>query len=157
MKEKEYFDVDVSELTFKSFSELKPELVRGGIGILILPSSSSHDAFYSGTLELLDHMKENSSGDVIDIFASDEDYKELAQHSADYWIGTFLIGGVFVPLFVNLLSSYIFEKLKAGADDKISVNVIVERKDGKSSSVNFRGDAKDFQKVIDSVRALADD
>lgn len=157
MKEKEYFEISASELTFESLSKLKPEIVRSGVGILILPSSPSHEAFYSGTLSLLDYMKGNSSSDVIDIFASDEEYKELAQHSADLWIGSFLVGSVFVPLFVNILSSYIFDELKAEEGDKISVDVIVKRKGGKSSSVSYRGDVKNFQKVIESIRNLADD
>lgn len=157
MKEKQYFEIEQSELTFGLLSEQKPEIVQGGVGILILPSSPQHEAFYSGTIELFEYMRENSSDGTVEIFSTDEEYKELAQHSADFWIGTFFVGSIFVPLLVNLLSSYIFEKLKAKDGDTLSVNVIVEKSKGKSVSINFRGDAKDFPAVIESIRKLSDE
>ncbi|HEX5277884.1 MAG TPA: hypothetical protein VFW42_09470 [Fluviicoccus sp.] len=157
IKEKEWFEINPSELTLSSMSGARPDLGLPETGILMLPSSPEHGAFFSGTLEIRDYFREKNPEMPIHIFANDDEYKELALHSADFWIGTFLVGSVIVPIFVNIISSYLYDELKAKDGDHVSIDVIVERKDGKSSSVSYRGDVKDFGKVIESVKKLADE
>lgn len=86
-----------------------------GKAVLILPSHQTDDVFYAGSLDILDYLKENKL--KVDLYSTDEKYKELSLHGADLWLGTFIIQSVVIPIFCGVISSYIYDKLKAKPDD----------------------------------------
>ena len=154
---KERFLVEDSDISLASLIGKKPELELRDVEILILPSSEEKNAFYSGTLEILDYLHENSDSTKVEIFSTDDEYRELGLHSADFWIGTFWVSSVVVPLLVNLISNYIYDKLKAKDDDHVSLKVIVEGKKGKSKAISFDGNVENLNKALDAVSELSDD
>lgn len=150
---KERFEVSSSDTTFEELMKNAPEELLNNINdvsVLILPSHETDDSFYSGSLDTLDYL--NGNGLKTDIYANDEEYKELGLHGADIWLGTFFVKNFFIPIFCGVISSYIYEKLKAKKDDKISLKFIVEKKDGTTSMVAFDGKIEAVGKVLDTVK-----
>jgi hypothetical protein len=126
-----------------------------GKSVLILPSHGTDDAFYAGSLDILDYLNENQLN--ADLFSTDEEYKELSLHGADLWLGTFIFQSVVVPIFCGVISSYIYDKLKAKPDDKISLKFIVEKKDKSSATVSYDGRVENVDKALNAVRQFTDD
>ncbi|MFC3203241.1 hypothetical protein ACFOEW_15625 [Alteromonas oceani] len=154
----ERFDVSSSGITFEQLVTDAPEELSNSInktGVLILPSHETEDSFYTGSLDTLDYLNDN--GLKTDIYANDEDYKELGLHAADIWLGTFFVKNIVIPVFCGVIASYIYEKLKAKKDDKISVKFIVEKKDGKSSTVSFDGKVEEMEKALNAVKEFSND
>ena len=157
MNIEERFLVEDSDISLASLADEKPELALRDVDILILPSRKDENAFYSGTLEILDYLRENSDPTTVELFSTDGEYRELLLHSADHWIGVFWVSYVVVPLFINLISAYIYDKLKARDDDYVSLKVIVSGKKGKSKAISFDGHIKNLKKALDAVSELSDD
>lgn len=158
MEIKENFQIKEEALTFEELVSNAPEEISDELknkSIIILPSHETKDAFYSGSLDTLDYLNENKINS--DIYTTDEDYKELSLHGADIWLGTFFIKNVVIPIFCGVIASFIYDKLKAKNDDKISLKFIVEKKDGKTTSVSFDGKVKKLNKALDAVKAFSDE
>lgn len=154
----ERFDVSSSGITFEQLAKDAPEELVNSInetGVFILPSHETEDSFYTGSLDTLDYLNDN--GLKADIYTNDEDYNELGLHAADIWLGTFFVKNIVIPVFCGVIASYIYEKLKAKKDDKISVKFIVEKKDGKSSTVSFDGKVEEMEKALNAVKEFGND
>ena len=154
----ERFEVSSSGITFEQLAKDAPEELANSInetGVFILPSHETKDSFYTGSLDTLDYLNDN--GLKADIYTNDEDYKELGLHAADIWLGTFFVKNIVIPVFCGVIASYIYEKLKAKKDDKISVKFIVEKKDGKSSAVSFDGKVEEMEKALNAVKEFSND
>lgn len=143
----------VEELIQRSPKEISSSLQQAGV--IILPSHGTDDAYYGGTIETLDFLNDH---DVpTEIYSTDDDYRELSLHGADLWLGTLLVKYVFIPVFCGVISSYIYEKLKAKKDDNISLKFIVENKNGKTTSVSFDGKVEKLSAAIEEVRKISDE
>lgn len=155
---KEIFRVEESSLTFDKLVNEAASGISSYLkdkSVVILPSHGHDDVFYAGTLDTLDFL--NKNGINTDVYASDEEYKELSLHGDDFWLGTFIIQYIVVPIFCNVISSYIYDKLKAKDDDNIALKFMVENREGKTTSVEFNGKVENLNKVIDAVKSLSDE
>lgn len=97
---KERFDVSSSDIVFEQLAKDVPEKISSDInelGVLIRPSHGTNDSFYAGSLDTLDYL--NGNGVKTEIYANDDDYKELGLHAADIWLGTFFIKKFVIPVF----------------------------------------------------------
>lgn len=158
MKRKEVFEISHATETFQSIlgENTNLEHLSNDSNVLILYSNEKHKAFYSGTLDILDFINETEELNA-EVCSSDEDYIEIALHSADFWIGTFIIQSIVVPVFVGVITSYIYDKLKANNNDNVSIKIIVENEKGKSKAVSFEGKVEDFQKAVKAINKLKND
>lgn len=155
---KERFEVSSSDVTFEQLAKVAPKELSTNInkiGVLILPSHETDDSFYTGSLDTLDYL--NEKGLKTDIYANDEDYKELGLHAADIWLGTFFVKNIVIPIFCGVIASYIYDKLKAKNDDKIFLKFIVEKKDGKTSIVSFDGKVEEVGKALNAVKEFSNE
>lgn len=149
----EKFNVTASDISFEQLAQNAPKELSATIdeiGVLILPSHGTTDSFYAGSLNALDFLKEN--GVRTDIYANDEDYKELGLHGAEIWLGTFFVKNYVIPVFLGVISTYIYDKIKAKKEDKISLKFIVEKKDGRTSTVSFDGKVEELDKALKAVK-----
>lgn len=154
----ERFEVAEDGPNFQKLIEQAPPALASviqGKSVLLLPSHGYQDAFYAGSLDTLDYLNEN--GLDADLYSTDEEYKELSLHGADLWLGTFIFQSIIIPVFCGVISSYIYDKLKAKPDDKISLKFIIEKKDKSSATVSFDGKVKDVEKALNAVKKYADD
>ncbi|MFC1580871.1 hypothetical protein ACFL4N_08165 [Thermodesulfobacteriota bacterium] len=155
---KENFQVEDEALTFKELVSAAPEEIADALkdkDVVILPSHGTKDVFYSGSLDTLDYLNENKIN--TDIYTTDEEYKELALHGDDIWLGTFFIKNFVIPIFCSVIASFIYQKLKSKSGDKISLKFIVEKKNGKTASVSFDGKVEDLNKALDAVKEFSDE
>jgi len=154
---KEKFSIQEETVTFQTLIENSPDLAEElkDKNVVILPSHDTKDAFYAGSLDTLDYL--NNSELNADISSTDENYKELGLHSADIWLGTFIVKNFVIPIFCSVIAAYIYENLKAKPDDKISLRFIIEKKDGNTASVNFDGKVENLNKALDAVKEFGDE
>lgn len=158
MDKQEVFSIKESSLTFERLIEnASPEITTTlkNKNVVILPSHGHDDVFYAGTLDTLDYLNENRIN--TDVYASDEQYKELGLHGAEIWLGTFILQSIVIPIFCSVISSYIYDKLKAKNDDNIALKFIVQNKDGKSTAIEFNGKVENLDKVIEAVKNLSNE
>jgi hypothetical protein len=154
----ERFEVTEEGPTFQKLIDQALPALAGeiqGKNVLLLPSHGSEDAFYAGSLDTLDYLNEN--GLDADLYSTDEEYKELSLHGADLWLGTLILQSIVIPVFCGVISSYIYDKLKAKPDDKISLKFIIDKKDKSSATVSFDGKVEDVEKALNAVKKFADD
>jgi len=150
MSNNEYYEITLTEVNMGVFREKLPDIITDETKVILLPSTLG--VFYAGTLDVLDFFQ--SHGISTEVCSSDSDYKEIAQYSRSHWIGTFLISSVTIPIFVNLLSSYIYDKAKAKEEDTVVFDVIVEHADFSSTTVRYRGKVEKLPEVLKSVKEL---
>ena len=152
------FRIEDSTVTFKKLIDSAPkEIVKElkNKGVIILPSHGHDDAYYAGTLDTLDYLNENEIN--ADVYATDDDYKELGLHCADIWLGTFFVKNYVIPVFCSVVGAYIYDKLKANNNDKISLKFMVEKKDGSTAAVQFDGKVEELDKALDAVKSFSNE
>jgi hypothetical protein len=155
---KEIFSIEESDLSFKKLVDDAPLEIASTLkdkSVVILPSHGHDDAYYAGTLDTLDFLNEN--GINTDVYASDDEYKELGLHGAEIWLGTFIIQSIVVPIFCGVVSAYIYDKLKAKNDDYIALRFMVENKKGKTTAVEFKGKVENLDKALDAIKSFSDE
>lgn len=157
MKREEIFEIEDTDVNRNILDKAKPSLNILSSNVIILPSERESSPFYTGTIETFDYLRAEMPDDNVEIYAADEDYKELSLHSADIWLGNFWVVSIAAPIFTTVISSYIYDKLKAKDGDHITMKVIVEGKNGKSKSVRYSGDVKNLKKVIKAINDLIHD
>lgn len=152
---KECFEIKEEFLTRAELLRNAPQPLAKIIkdkNLIILPSHETKDAFYAGSLDTLDYF--NTHNLDAEIYSTDDDYKELSLHGAEFWLGTFFASSIILPLLTNIMSSYIYDKLKAKKDDGISLKVIIERKNGSTVSVAYDGKVEKLDKVFSAIKEL---
>ena len=148
------------EYWIKETSIVDPELKKAILssGILLIPTPNFREnvgmAFPQGTVELYKYIEEKvSSISTVELCINDEDYQEIALYSRQLRLGTFIVTLLIAPVLVNVLSSYISEKLKGNNEDKISVSIQIE--DGcKNYKLTYDGNVNDFIKIKKDVEQV---
>jgi len=132
--------------------------------ILIVPVEGIRDIEYPlfpvKTEEVFSYFRKNlDEKTTIDICIEEKDYKELALHYDLINIATFIVSSVALPIFINILSSYIDEKIKNVNDNDraIRVKFIVQKKSGDSIKVSYEGKPEYFRDIIESIKEIKEE
>ncbi|MBD8625950.1 hypothetical protein IFT64_03265 [Oxalobacteraceae sp. CFBP 8753] len=128
--------------------------------LLIVPLKDFREgipfAFHQDTASLARFLAKKMAGQAkVEVLADDEEYLELALHGASFRFCTIFVSVALAPLLINLLSSYIYDELKAKPSDTIEMSVVIEDHQCRSMHIGFKGDAKDFNSVVDKVSELS--
>ncbi len=127
--------------------------------ILLIPTENSnryeHPIFPELTLEFLDYVKENTPDDIItDIAISDDDFNRLELHSTAVTVATVIVTSVILPIAIEVISAYLYDKLKQlhRKDNELSaeVNIIVQN-GKKSKRISYKGPVKGIKDTLDST------
>lgn len=123
--------------------------------VIIVPEFNDEKkvfVFPTGTAEIF-HLLKLSKPDLNTIILEDKKYIELALHSNTFRIPKMIVGYAILPLIINFLSSYIYDKYKESSQEpKMELNLIVKRSDGSSIELRYSGPASDASKsIIESV------
>ncbi len=140
------------------------EDVKNGLSrakVLVVPHEGFRGkdirSFPVGTESFLEYLGENLPGDVpVEIAINDEDYNELALHSALLIIGSAVVGSFLAPILVNVVSEYVNRRL-SGEKQKKETTVRWELTvvDGtRAAKLSYEGPAIEFQPEIQ--KALSD-
>jgi hypothetical protein len=127
------------------------------VDVMIVPEEDFRDyeipLFPSNMMELYDLLKEHLN---VEAAINDEDYSEVSLNSRVHRYGKFVVLSAVVPIFIGLLTNYIYDKLKhEDPKDEINLEIVVQDKSGKAQSVKYQGTAQNFNKVADKVKELA--
>ena len=124
---------------------------------LILPYENfreGYDILYpENTKELLRYFESN--GFKIDVPCSENDYKEIELHDSLIDLGIFLLNSAFLPIFLNLISSFLYDKFKKKGKDpsEAEAKIVINIEENKSKSIRFeyKGTAKG---LVDSLKQI---
>jgi len=109
-------------------TEIKTELLKASI--LIVPFENLRETenpllFPIGTENILNYFKQNlPDGQIIDICIPDELYQEFAFYSDYKRLGNFVIKSVVVPVFVGLLTAYIYDQYIKEDENKPNIVIL---------------------------------
>ena len=147
LKAKPYFPTTLQEDISKANVLLIPlENFRNGIDAL----------FPENTDDFLQFLKCNESlGFIPDIVISDEQYKKIEMHCDWLFLGIVLVEYVALPIFINILSNYLYDKIKNNKikrDSIVEVEINVEEtKTKKTKRIRYKGAADDAKKSLDDI------
>lgn len=114
-------------------------------------------AFHQDTPALFRYLASELGDLKVEICSSEEEYVEVSLHSKSFRLSGMVVTYVVAPLLINLLSSYIYDHLKAQPKDSVEVGLIVEDHECKAFKFEFKGEAKDFHLLADQVGQMARD
>jgi len=149
-----------TEITFKELlkenyipKEYENEIKNSNF--LLIPNKGFRDKdivyFPEGTRDFFQYIKEKEDYRMnIEICISDEEFNELELHSDIIRIATIIVKDFILPVAINLISSYLIDKLKK--ENKVSEKVkleckIIVEKDKKSLEINYEGTVENFEKI----------
>ena len=120
---------------------------------MVLPTKYDDNHFYFAQ-ESINFIKfcRNSSDKRIDIL-SDGDIQVRSLHSFDIWLPVIWVAtSVLLPLAINLVSNYIYDKLKGREEEasQVDVTFIVKREE-EEKCLHYKGDAKTFKDKFDKI------
>lgn len=160
-------EIKDSELTFEKVFESPyapndPEIRNANL--LLIPYQNFRAGidycFTEYAEEFLNYI--NQSGEEAikaDIAITDDKYLVLEMHSVLLDIGTIILVSGVVPIALNLLSNYIYDKIKKIHEKKENVNVrvdiISQSENGVSKTIHYDGPASEFELVKDAVKDIA--
>lgn len=155
---KEIFEISSSNLSFESIEEEYGKISQPiqGKKIIAIPLEgykSEGKVFHTGISEIYDFFREEDEN-LFEVYSDDDELREVSLHSDEFWLGSFLISSLVIPTFVNLMTSYIYDKLKAKKDDSISVSVTIDSGNGASKKVKYRGGLKNFEKAVKEINNI---
>ena len=120
--------------------------------ILFLPVReyrNINNIFYTTAGDFFKYIKKQNDISV-EICINDRDYKPISLNSREFILGTILIKDIVLPILVGIATNYFIENQKADNDDKVSISIIVEKKDG-NYRLDYDGDINGFIKLKDKI------
>jgi hypothetical protein len=137
-------------------SDVTKELLRQA-DVLMVPDEDFRDyplpVFQRNTLEILDYLNANLR---VEAAINEEDFREVALNNRIHRIGKYIVNTVVFPVFVGLITCYIYDKLKhEDPKDEVELEIVVD--DGThSKSVKFRGTVDDLKRLKQDIIDLRD-
>ncbi len=148
-----------------------PENLKASVmaaDVLIVPSMMSAQpmAFMTGTMDLYAIIKAQM-GDKMEICIADEDYEEIELNSRTLRLGRFLVKQIALPLFLSVLGTYIYDRLKEPEPVEVTIElpdyqqpatvsftIAVEDTLGNKKEFQYEGPAADYKQVATEIERL---
>ena len=148
-----------------------PEDLRTNVmaaDVLIVPSmiQDRPKAFMVGTMDLYAILKEKL-GDKMEICIADEDYEEIELNSRTLRLGSFVVMSIALPLFLNIVGNYIYDRLtepepvvkvvdapEYQQPATVCFTISVEDAMGKKKEFQYEGPVADYKQVAAEIEKL---
>lgn len=162
-------EINNTDVTFETIYEKEycPKQYLDDIksaNLLIIPIEGYRDepsvVFPETTKDFYDFIKKNEAdGLKSDIVIADSEFKNLELHSMLINLAPVIVNSIFLPLAINLISSFLYDMIKKfrrkKEESSAKVSVIVEEtKTKKSKKITYEGPISEFK---DSVEPLVKD
>ena len=146
--------------------ELKANVMAADV--LIVPSMmpAQPKAFMTGTMDMYAVLRAQM-GDKVEICIADEDYEEIELNSKTLRLGSFVVASVVLPLFLDLVGNYIYDRLtepdsvvkevdvpEFQQPATVSFTIEVEDSVGKKKEFQYEGPAADYKEVAAEIERL---
>lgn len=139
-------DISISEDTKAKIDE---------IDILVLPHKYAEKEYYFAqeSIRFIKYCRSIDSQHSIDILADGDNIETRALHSFDLFMPIiFVASSVLFPITINLISSYIYDRIKGREKEDVSVKVSFVVRNGKSTKeLHYDGDAKTFKETFEKI------
>ncbi|WP_167612446.1 hypothetical protein [Maribellus sediminis] len=161
-------------------AEIKEDLNKASI--LFLPfigqRRENEATFPSGTEAIYSYFKEKIDKEFsVDICIADELYQELALHSNYKRLGKFIVKSVALPVFLAVLSSYVYDTIIKPTNEahqvyientdkespkkyleipEVKFTIIVEDSSKVTKEFNYEGPANQVENITESIKKLWD-
>jgi hypothetical protein len=140
----------------KYLSEITKHLMADA-EVLIVPEEGFREypipVFPQNTLEIFDFLKESIK---VEVAIDDEQFQEVALNSRVHKIGKYVVNVAVLPVFFGLITNYLSDKLKhEDPKDQVELEIVVD-KDGKGSSIRFKGTTDELKKIKQDILDLRD-
>ena len=124
------------------------------VDILAVPTVYEENNYFFAqeTVDFIKFCRSTSPEYTFDILA-EEDIQIRSLHSFDIWMPIIWVGSsILLPFAINMVSNYIWEKLKGREKEPAQVNVTFYTKDGKKEkAIHYSGDAKTFKETFEKI------
>lgn len=124
------------------------------VDILALPYEYEEGEFYfsDDTVDFIKYCRSSQSEYGVDLLA-EGNIRVRSLHSLTIWLPVIRIAElVLLPVVLNLISSYIFDKIKGKEHDKPQVDVDIMIDKGKRNvKIHYRGDATTFKESFEKI------
>lgn len=148
------------ETVYKSDYAPKDEKFRQA-NCLILPYENFRSGvdycFSEYAQEVLEYSRDNSDLNM-DIAATDDNYKVIELHSLLLQVGIFVASSIVLPVVVNVVSSFVYDKIKKlhekKEDVEVRVTFISVNADGTSKQISYDGPADKLETAISAIKEL---
>lgn len=126
----------------------------GNVDILAVPTAYENDEYYFAqeTIDFIKYCRSNSSDHTFDVLAED-DIQIRSLHSFDIWMPVIWVASsVLLPFAINMVSNYIWEKMKGREKEPANVDVtFLTIKDDEEKYIHYSGDAKTFKESFEKI------
>ena len=121
---------------------------------LVVPTEYAENEFYFAqeAISFIKFCRQNDPNHSYDLLA-DNDIQIRSLHSFDIWMPIIWVASsVLLPFAINMVSSYIYDKLKGREKEgaKVDVTFIVKR-DHEEKTIHYSGDAKTFKESFEKI------
>ena len=136
--------------------KISPETRRKFVSseFLAIPARYGKNEFYFAqeTIDFIKFCRNHSPEHSFDVLA-DDDIKIRSLHSFDIWMPIiFIAQSVLLPFAINMVSNYIWEKMKGRETENAEVDMTFIVKNGKKEkSIHYKGDAKTFKESFEKI------
>ncbi|WP_061215360.1 hypothetical protein [Syntrophomonas wolfei] len=122
--------------------------------ILAVPIRYDDGEYYYAqeTISFLKYCRQTDPEHSADVL-SDGDIKLRSLHSFDIWMPVIWIGSsIVLPLVINLVSNYIWEKMRGREQEDAKVNITIMVQQGKNTKeLHYNGDARTFSETFEKI------
>lgn len=126
----------------------------GKVDILAVPTAYGNNEFYFAqeTIDFIKYCRNNSSEHTFDVLAED-DIQIRSLHSFDIWMPVIWVASsVLLPFAINMVSNYIWEKLKGRENEPAKVDVTFLTRNGDEEKyIHYSGDARTFKESFEKI------
>lgn len=121
---------------------------------LIVPTEYRDASFYFAqeSISFIKFCRQNDPEHSYDLLA-DSDIQVRSLHSFDIWMPVIWIASeILLPFVVNMVSSYIYDKLKGREKEEAKVDVtFIVKRENEEKTIHYSGDAKTFKESFEKI------
>jgi len=108
--------------------------------------------FAQETIDFLKFCRSQSPEYSFDVLAED-DIQIRSLHSFDIWMPVIWVASsVLLPFVINMVSSYIYDKMRGREKEDVNVDVtFLVKRDNEEKYIHYSGDAKTFKESFEKI------
>jgi hypothetical protein len=121
---------------------------------VVVPTEYKDNEFFFAqeSISFIKFCRQNDPDHSYDLLA-DHDIQVRSLHSFDIWMPVIWVASsILLPFAINMVSSYVYDKLKGREkeDAKVDVTFIVKR-DHEEKTIHYSGDARTFKESFEKI------
>lgn len=148
---------NLTQFSLNSFDEIVSEDRKNiceEADVLVVPYKFKDDYYFAGeAINFIKYSRSNEDLVSIEIYADMDRIKLRSLHSFDLWLPIVYLTSTFLfPTVVNVVSSYIYDRIKGKEHEESNVKFTMIINDGNSiKEINYDGDAKTFKETFEKI------